>query len=189
MFVKSSVLVLIFILLVGCVTQEKIEGKNEEVLKMKLTSSEFENNALIPSKYTCDGEQDSPRLKIEDVPEGTKSLVLIMDDPDIPQEVKQARGINVFDHWVLFNIDPNTKEIDTNQVPGVQGSNSAGENKYIGPCPPKQYQPTMHRYFFKLYALDIQLDLQEGSTKTEVEKAMEGHILEQTELIGKYERK
>ena len=174
---KKVVLLLLVFFLISCT--------NVEVKEMKLTSSDFENNELIPSQYTCDGDNIPPELIIDDVPEGTKSLVLIMDDPDIPQEVKQARGIEVFDHWIMFNINPEVKKIEV----GKLGKNSAGNNQYTGPCPPKQYQPTEHRYFFKLYALDVELDLAEGVNKVEVEKAMVGHILKQTELIGRYERK
>lgn len=155
---------------------------------MKLTSSAFVHNQKIPSKYTCDGENINPPLIISNVPAAVQSLVLIMDDPDIPAEVKASRGISVFDHWVVFNIDPAITKISENDLPGTAGANSRGENKYTGPCPPSQYEPKEHRYFFKLYALDQKLDLPEGSTKADVEKAMERHILAQAELIGRYER-
>jgi len=111
-----------------------------------------------------------------------------MDDPDIPDFVKQSRGIEVFDHWVVFNLQPTTNDqllIEEGVEPkGVAGVNSVGENKYTGPCPPDGE----HRYFFKAYALDSTLSLNAGSSKTEVEKAMEGHIIEKAELVGKYER-
>jgi len=157
---------------------------------MKLTSSAFESGEKIPSKYTCDGENINPQLFISGVPERAKSLVLIMDDPDIPNEVKKAREIEVFDHWVVFNISPETEAVEEGKVPNgaIQGANSRGEKQYTGPCPPPQYEPKEHRYFFKLYALNIELDLPEGSPKEEVEKAMEGHVLEKTQLIGKYSR-
>ena len=154
---------------------------------MELTSV-FEHNGKIPGTYTCDGKNVNPELIISDVPEGAQSLVLIMDDPDIPREVKQQRGIGVFDHWVVFNVPPDTTKVKENSVVGVQGKNSAGENKYTGPCPPKQYKPSEHRYFFTLYAQDIILDLEEGVSKEKVERAMEKHIIEQTELVGRYER-
>lgn len=155
---------------------------------MKLTSSAFQHNGTIPSKYTCDGQNISPPLRIEGVPSNAKSLVLIMDDPDIPAEVKQSRGIQVFDHWVLFNIAPTTSSIKENSSVGTSGKNGRGESQYTGPCPPPQYEPKEHRYFFKLYALDSTLNLKEGATKNEVEKAMSGHIIAQTELIGRYQR-
>jgi Raf kinase inhibitor-like YbhB/YbcL family protein len=152
---------------------------------MKLTSPAFEHNQKIPSKYTCDGDNVSPPLKIEEVPEGAKSLVLIMDDPDIPDFVAQKIGKNVWDHWVVFNINPQTSEIMEGQNPeGILGKNTGGENKYMGPCPPDK----QHRYFFKLYALSEMLSLQEGATKEQVEEAMQNKILEKTEMVGLYER-
>ena len=152
---------------------------------MELKSDAFDNNGKIPSKYTCDSENVNPHLIISNVPEHTETLVLIMDDPDIPDFVKKERGIDVFDHWVVFNIPSETMEIPEDSEPeGVLGNNGAGKTGYIGPCPPDKE----HRYFFKLYALDTELNLPEGSTKKEVEDAMEGHILEKTELIGRYQR-
>lgn len=156
---------------------------------LTLTSSAFAHTGTIPSTYTCDGQNSNPPLEIIGVPAGAQSLALIMDDPDIPDEVKQSRGIEVFDHWVVFNLPPTTHNIQKGTKPeGVEGKNSTGELGYTGPCPPPQYQPTKHRYFFKLYALDTQLNLAEGATKADVEKAMEGHILQETQLVGTYER-
>jgi len=147
------------------------------IKNMNLTSAAFASNELIPSKYTCDGQDISPPLAISDIPEGAKSLVLIMDDPDAP--------IGIWNHWIVFNIPILTLAIAEGQNPqGVLGKSSGGKNAYEGPCPPDKE----HRYFFKLYALDKMLNLPEGSTKAEVEKAMEGHILEQAELMGRYER-
>jgi len=148
--------------------------------KMELRSDVFENNGKIPSKYTCDGENVNPQLSILNVPDNTKSLVLIMDDPDA---VKPAG--KVWDHWIVFNIPTEIKEIQEAQEPqGIHGKGTSGNLNYMGPCPPD----AEHKYFFKLYALSITLDLSEGSTKQEVEAAMQSHIIEQTELIGKYER-
>ncbi len=151
---------------------------------MKITSTAFEQEEKIPKKYTCDGENVNTPLKFSEVPENAKSLVLLMDDPDIPDFVKQKMGIQVYDHWVLFNINPNTTEIQEGEAPGTQGNNTGGKANYTGPCPPDKE----HRYFFKLYALDTELNLPEGSTKKEVEKAMQEHILAEATLIGKYER-
>lgn len=151
---------------------------------MKITSSAFEHNGRIPVKYSCDGENVSPPLSFADVPEQAESLVLIMDDPDIPGFVKEKMGIDVFDHWVVFNIPPSTIVVEEGGVPGKQGKNSRGEAKYTGPCPPDKE----HRYFFKLYALDAELDLREGATKDEVESAMTGHVVMKAELIGLFER-
>ena len=148
--------------------------------KMELKSSVFEKNGRIPSKYTCDGENVNPPLIISEVPDNAKSLVLIMDDPDA---LKPAG--KVWDHWIVFNIPVETKEVlENTELEGVQGMTSFGKVGYGGPCPPD----AEHRYFFKLYALDIKLDLSQGSEKTEVEEAMQGHIIEQTELVGRYER-
>jgi len=147
-----------------------------------LKSSAFKHNEPIPSKYTCDGEDVNPLLEIRNAPDGTKSLVLIMDDPDA------TRG-TTWDHWIVWGIVPNTQYIPEDTVPGVaaQGTTSFGRQKYGGPCPPRGSKP--HRYMFKLYALDTELTLAEGATKQEVEKAMEGHVLDQTTLIGLYQRK
>ena len=144
---------------------------------MKLNSPVFENGGDIPSKYTCQGDDISPELLISDVSEKAVSLILIMDDPDAPN--------GMWDHWVVFNIAPNTTKISEGQEPpGVAGNNSWENTGYGRPCPPSG----THRYFFKLYALDIELDLLQGSSKSEVESAMEGHVLENVELVGKYQK-
>jgi Raf kinase inhibitor-like YbhB/YbcL family protein len=156
---------------------------------MKLTSPDFQANEKISSKYTCDGENVNPPLEISDVPSGAQSLVLIMEDPDIPKEIKEKIGLEVFDHWVHFNIPPGTKTIKEGTSPvGISGNHTRGEAKYTGPCPPAEYEPSEHRYIFKLYALDINLNLPVGSTKTQVESSMQNHIIERAELIGRYKR-
>tara|TARA_Y100000310_G_scaffold89923_1_gene87148 strand:- start:97944 stop:98405 length:462 start_codon:yes stop_codon:yes gene_type:complete len=152
---------------------------------MKLTSSAFTHEEFIPDKYTCEGENINPPFLIEGTPDGTKSFAIIMDDPDVPAEVRPEQ---LWDHWIVFNIPGDTVEITENSNPGVKGKGSYPHLNYGGPCPPPQYSPTTHRYFFKLYALDIMLDLPEGATKKQVEEAMQGHILEQTALMGKYDR-
>jgi Raf kinase inhibitor-like YbhB/YbcL family protein len=152
---------------------------------MKLSSPVFEHEEFIPKKYTCDGENINPPLIIEDAPEGTLSFAIIMDDPDVPAEVRPEQ---MWDHWIVFNIAPDTVEISENTNPGIQGKGSYDHFDYGGPCPPPQYQPTTHRYFFKLYALNTMLELKQGATKKEVELAMQGHILKQTSLMGKYDR-
>ncbi len=152
---------------------------------LKLTAPR-EHNWEIPTKYACDGENINPPLKIEWTPEWTQSLVLIMDDPDIPQFAKDKFNVEVRDHRVIFNMQADTKEIKENETPpGIQWANTRAENNYWWPCPPDK----QHRYFFKLYALDAMLDLQEWATKDQVENAMKWHIIEQTELIGLYEKK
>lgn len=147
---------------------------------MKLTSNAFEHQGRIPSKFTCNGENINPALEIIGVPHEAKSLVLIMDDPDVP---KHLRADGMWDHWIVFNIPVTTSAIAAGTEPdGLHGRGTAGNADYHGPCPPDRE----HRYFFKLYALDCLLDLTAGVSKKEVESAMRGHILEQTELIGLY---
>lgn len=143
---------------------------------MNLTSPDFENGAKIPMRYTGDGEDINPDLEISDVPENALGLVLIMDDPDAL--------VGIWDHWVVFNISPKINRILKKSVPenGTQGKNSWGENKYNGPKPPSG----THRYFFKLFAIDARLGLNEGASKEEVEAAIEGHILAKAELMGLY---
>ena len=145
---------------------------------MKLTSPEFPNFGYVSSKHTCDGENANPELRIEDAPMKAKSLALIMDDPDAP------RGTWV--HWVVWNIPTDTKMIAKGNEPeGVQGKTDFGTTGYGGPCPPSG----IHRYFFKIYALDVSLNLREGSTKKDLENAMKGHIMEKAELVGLYKRR
>ena len=153
-----------------------------------LKSSAFENGASVPSRFTCDGESASPPLSWSNIPEGTKSLALTVHDPDVP---KQLKPDGMFDHWVVFNLPVGRQaSLQQGEVPedALIGANGAGQNKYTGFCPPPQYEPSEHRYFFTLYALDIELPLKAGATRTQVEQAMEGHVLGQAELLGKYKR-
>lgn len=183
-------LISIFLLIILVIFYQQFFHKKEEINKkekllqlintnMNLTSSAFQNNGIIPSKYTCDGENINPPLKIFGIPQNTQSLVLIVDDPDSPT--------GTWVHWTVFNIDPKIQEISENSVPegAVEGITDFGSIGYGGPCP----HSGAHRYFFKLYALDAKLDLLAGSSKKEIEKAMEGHILDKAELIGLYSRK
>ncbi len=147
-----------------------------ETEKLTVKSPSFENNGLIPSMYTCDGDDVSPALLIEGIPGETKSLALVVDDPDAP------RG--TWDHWVVWNIAP-TDRIEENRVPGTEGLNTAGTHSYGGPCPPSG----THRYFFKVYSLDTKLTIPSSSRKKDLEKAMEGHVLAQGEIVGLYRRK
>lgn len=147
-----------------------------------ITSSAFTHNGSIPSVYTCDGNGISPSLSFSNIPAETKSLVLIVDDPDVPTSI---RSDGMFDHWVVWNIPPSTTGIGEGKTPdGMIGRNTSGTVTYYNPCPPDRE----HRYFFKLYALDTMLDLPIGSSKVDVERAMQGHILDQAELIGRYQR-
>ena len=144
---------------------------------MKL-SAEFKNGESIPKKFTCDGEDTNPELSIEDVPVDAKSLVLIVDDPDAPS--------GLWIHWTVWNIKPGTETIKENAVPpgATEGATSAGGPGYHGPCPPDGE----HRYFFKLYALDIELNLSPTTEKEGLEEAMVGHVLDKAELVGVYAR-
>jgi len=142
---------------------------------LKVSSPAFNNNSLIPKKYTCDGEDINPELNIEDIPAEAKSLVLIVDDPDAP--------MGTWDHWIVWNINP-VEKIEESSVPGTEGLNSFREHSYGGPCPPSG----THRYFFKVYALKTKLNISSNSRKSDVEKAMEGNILAQGEIVGLYRR-
>lgn len=150
---------------------------------MNIESNAFAYNGKIPAKYTCDGENVNPPLAWSSAPENTKSLVLIMDDPDVPKYIRED-GLWV--HWTLWNIAPEIRTIEENSVPqgAVEGMTTFGKPGYGGPCPPDRE----HRYFFKLYALDTMLSLPSFATKNELEKAMQNHILAQAELVGVYER-
>ncbi len=147
---------------------------------MDLKSPAFKHQGNIPSIYTCEGRNINIPLEISNVPPDAKSLVIIMDDPDVPAFVRKD-GLWV--HWVVYNIPPTTKTIPENsKPPGIEGKGTGGKNRYDGPCPPDRE----HRYFVKLYAIDTVLKLPAGATKEEVEAALQGHIIEQTELMGRY---
>jgi Raf kinase inhibitor-like YbhB/YbcL family protein len=156
---------------------EEPSAEEEIPMEMTIMSPAFENEAPIPVQFSCDGENYSPELIFDGIPEGTASLVLIMDDPDAP--------VGLWVHWVLFNLPADITGLPEGATGvGLDGLNSWGETGYGGPCPPGG----THRYFFKLYALDISLDLDAGATKDALESAMEGHILAQAEWMGTYSR-
>ena len=145
---------------------------------IKVTSSAFQEGGNIPSKFTCDVSDTSPPLQIAGVPSGAKSLVLIVDDPDAPG--------GLFTHWLAWNIPPQTGSIAEGSAPkGVQGANDFGKSGYRGPCPPSG----THRYSFKIFALDRELELRSGAKRSQVDAAMKGHVIAQGELIGRYARK
>jgi hypothetical protein len=154
-------------------------GERKKMIELKITSPAFVTNGFIPARFTCDGNDINPPLEISHVPAEAKSLALIVDDPDAP--------VGMWVHWVVWNIDPTTLEIAEDNVPRTasQGKNDWKRNTYGGPCPPSG----VHRYFFKLYALDTRLNLGTGAAKTDLEKAMHGHILAKAELIGLYKRR
>ena len=177
----NKFLLFAFILFIsGCASEETLQEEIGEIGKigedvMRLSSPAFVNNGMIPPEYTCDGDNINPALDIGDIPKGTKTLALIMDDPDAPA--------GVWVHWVVWNITP-TNKIEKDSTPGVEGTNDFRKTSYGGPCPPSG----THRYFFKLYALDTELGIKPGASKKELEKAMQGHILANAELVGKYGR-
>ncbi|MFH1833199.1 MAG: YbhB/YbcL family Raf kinase inhibitor-like protein [Candidatus Levyibacteriota bacterium] len=145
---------------------------------MKITSPAFSDNKKIPKKFSCDGENINPPLAFSDIPQNTKSLVLIVDDPDAPS--------GNFVHWIVFNIDPIVREVMENSVPkdGIDANTSRNIPGFVSPCPPAG----IHRYIFKLYALDSILNLSSKVDKKIVEQAMQGHVIEKAELIGLYGR-
>lgn len=157
------------------------ERKNDE---MKITSASFEEGGMIPSKYTCDGQNISPQLSWTGIPKGTKSVALLCDDPDAP--------VGDWVHWLIFNIPPLLTDLKENIHIGknlengaIQGLNDFKKNGYGGPCPPGE----THRYFFKLYALDSILTEDPNMTKAKFLKEISGHILGEAQLMGKYKRK
>jgi Raf kinase inhibitor-like YbhB/YbcL family protein len=156
-----------------------VPGEERRMSDLSISSAAFSHNGMIPPKYTCDGANVNPPLSFANVPEKTRSLALIVDDPDAPA--------GTWVHWVVWNIAAGAREIPENSVPqgAIQGTTDFRNQKYGGPCPPSG----THRYFFKLYALDAPLPLKAGATKAQAEQAMKGHILSQGELIGLYRRK
>ena len=183
---KSCILLMMAVpcLGLGCKTSSNEMKNGDSPMSIELTSTAFQPGETIPKQYTGDGVDQSPPLRWSEPPPGTKSIALICDDPDAP------RGTWV--HWVLFNLPPESRALEES-VPttatlgngAMQGKNDFGNIGYGGPAPPKG-KP--HRYFFKLYALDVAVDLPTGATKAELEKAMKGHILAEGELMGNYKR-
>jgi hypothetical protein len=148
------------------------------VAEFTLTSSAFANGEAIPSRYTCEGENLSPPLRWSGTPDGTRSLALVVDDPDAP--------VGTFTHWLAWGIDPEAGGLAEGQPAPAEGRNDFRVIGYGGPCPPPGHGP--HRYFFKLYALDSDLALPAGASRAELERALEGHVLARAELVGIYER-
>ncbi len=174
-WVPARILVFAVFIIILQLTGREVAGMET----LTLSSPAFKHNQMIPIKYTCDGADISPPLLIGNVPPATKSLVLIVDDPDAPA--------GVWVHWVLWNIDPRTTEIKEGSVPAGarQGRNDFPQVKYGGPCPPSG----THRYFFKLYALDTTIDSGAGANKAALERSMKNHIIGRVDLIGLYTRK
>jgi len=149
-----------------------------ERARIKITSSAFQEGGNIPTKFTCAGSDTSPPLQVTGVPSEAKSLVLIADDPDAPG--------GLFTHWLIWNIAPQINSIPEGNAPkGVRGTNDFGKSDYKGPCPPSG----THKYSFKVFALDRELDLRTGAKRSQVDAAMKGHVLSQGELVGRYAKK
>ena len=180
------ILLVLPIILTGCKeekSQDCTQRQGDEKMTLTVTSPAFAERSMIPSKYTCDGRNISPPLKWDNVPSGTKTFALISDDPDAP--------VGVWVHWVMWNIPADTKELAENlptekNLPNgsQQGITDFQRHGYGGPCPPSG----THRYYFKVYALDTELDLPNTSTKKDLLKAIHGHILAQGQLMGKYKK-
>jgi Raf kinase inhibitor-like YbhB/YbcL family protein len=144
----------------------------------RLTSAAFPHGEAIPRRHTCEGEDVSPPLAWSGIPPETRSLAIIVDDPDAPG--------GTFSHWLAWMIDPTAGELAEGQAAPVEGGNDFGSTGYRGPCPPPGHGP--HRYFFRLFSLDSELELGAGAGKDDVERALEGHVLASAELVGTYER-
>lgn len=156
-----------------------INNNNKAIVALAVTSDAFEQEGVIPTLYSCKGEAINPPLTIDNIPEGTQSLAIIMDDPDAP------RGL--FTHWLEWNIPvasavSSTTTIAENSNPGISGTGTSGKTGYHPPCPPNG----RHRYYFKVYALDTALDLPVGSERSSMEDGMHGHVIAQGELMAYY---
>jgi len=170
---------ILLVLLVWILMPAALMAKEtRKMSELKITSPAFAQRTAIPVRYTCDDQDINPPLLIDTVPNGAKSLALIVDDPDAP--------VGIWVHWVVWNIPPQTREIKENSLPAgaVQGLNDWKRNRYGGPCPPSG----THRYFFRLYALDTTLDLAPTTAKAALERAMQGHVIARGELMGTYRR-
>lgn len=194
---KSFVTILVFVSILGLTlacgakkSDKENAGKAGKMKTLRINSPAFADGDTMPVKYTCDGDDVSPKLEWSGIPDSAKSLALICDDPDAP--------MGTWVHWVIFNIPPEAAGFDENYTPskGVSKASAPDEGPidgindfrcygYKGPCPPSG---PAHRYFFKLYALDTILNLKTGASKADVEKAMSGHIIARAEIIAKYKR-
>lgn len=182
--ITISLFTLLTFTFIGCgeqAAQTEIETTPDSSLNlfnMEITSSAFENAGAIPSKYTCDGENIIPPLTISGVPSEAASLAIVFDDQDAPG--------GTWVHWLAWNIDPKTKEIKEGQTPenAIEGYTSFESNGYGGPCP----HSGIHRYFFRIYALDAMLEIHPNSDKTLLEMAMKDHVVDQATLFATYSR-
>ena len=175
-----------YIALIAFLTLAQNYAHSEEgmvAMKITVTSNAFKDGGMIPGKYTCDGDDMSPPIDWSGLPPETKSIAMISDDPDAP--------MGTWVHWVIFNMPPQLKGLPEDVQPdkvlengAVQGMNDSRQIGYGGPCPPAG----VHRYFFKVYALDTKVSLGPAATKKDLEKAMVGHILSEGQLMGRYKR-
>jgi hypothetical protein len=153
-------------------------------MPLTITSSSFQMNGTIPTLFTCDGKNISPELNFSNIPKKTQSFVLIIEDPDVP---KNVRADGMWNHWIVWNIPPQTTQIGEGKTPppsSIVGINTSNKRAYAGPCPPDRE----HHYIFTLYALDSLLSINKDASKGELLVAMQGHVLEKAELIGRYDR-
>ena len=175
---KAVLIILIFLFsffIIGCAKQEIVQ-EQIQASAMKVTSPDFSQGSAIPKEFTCDGADISPELDIENLPEDTKSIAIIIDDPDA------ASG--TFTHWIVWNI-PSANKIEKNSSQGISGTNSFKKTGYQGPCPPAG---KAHRYIFKIHALDSELNLDASAEKDDLINAMKSHILAQSEIMAEYQR-
>lgn len=151
-------------------------------MSLAITSPAFKINGVIPTHFTCDGENISPELNFKNIPTGTQSLALVMEDPDVP---KSIRPDGMWNHWIVWNMPKDTNGIKEGELPpGIVGLGTSGKASYMGPCPPDRE----HRYIFTLYALDNILSLPKNSTKEELIQSLNSHIIERAQLLGRYNR-
>lgn len=181
MIVSQTLILFAWIILIPLTTGAEMKGGS--IMKFKVESPAFQDGGMIPKKYTCDGFDVSPPLIWTGIPAETKGIAVIVDDPDAP--------MGTWVHWIVYNILPGTKGLPENVPPlktlsngGKQGTNDFRKTGYGGPCPPGG----THRYYFRVYALDAEVDLDAGATKAELLKVMEGHVISEGELMGRYKR-
>jgi Raf kinase inhibitor-like YbhB/YbcL family protein len=163
----------------GALNAAALAAAGKEVIVVTLSSTAFADGAPIPRRHTCEGEDLSPALAWDGLPEGTASLALLVDDPDAPG--------GTFTHWIAWGIDPSASGVAEGAAPPCQGRNGFGSHGYRGPCPPTGAGP--HRYVFQLYALDAPIGLDPDADKRAFQAALAGHVLGAGELIGTYERR
>lgn len=177
---KTAFIIIVVLFLAGCVhTHQNDLTTNLNLPDMlEITSLDFTNNSRLPDKITCNGSNVSPQLSFSNVPQGTKSLVVVVDDPDVPS--------GVWTHWIVYNIDPMVREIAENSIPSgaLLGVNDFKVTEYRGACPPSGN----HHYIFRVYALSGVLDLPAGASRSEIDEAIKDSILDYGELVGTYSR-